>query len=109
MTITTEAAKRLASWCGTRLPTIATALRSVAAERDALKADLLVARNGAVAASESAGRMMEERDAARQEIEELKADNARLLETIKTAIENICDADEFAAHNTLVTALGEEK
>ena len=37
--ITTEAAERLAKWCGTRLPTIADALRSLAAERDALKAE----------------------------------------------------------------------
>ena len=38
MTITTEAAERLASWCGTGLPTIAAALRALAAERDALQA-----------------------------------------------------------------------
>jgi len=37
--ITTEAAERLAKWCGTRLPTIADALRSLAAERDALQAE----------------------------------------------------------------------
>jgi regulator of replication initiation timing len=38
-TITTEAAERLAKWCGTRLPKIANALRSFAAERDALQAE----------------------------------------------------------------------
>lgn len=37
--VSTEAAERLAKWCGTGLPTIATALRSLAAERDALKAE----------------------------------------------------------------------
>jgi hypothetical protein len=55
------------------------------AERDALKADLYAARNGAVAASENAGRMMEERDAAWQEIEQLKAENARLLDALHSA------------------------
>jgi hypothetical protein len=39
MIITTEEAERLASWCGTGLPTIAAALRSLASERDALQAE----------------------------------------------------------------------
>ena len=39
MTITTEEAERLAEWCNVGLPIIATALRSLAAERDALKAE----------------------------------------------------------------------
>ena len=52
MTITTDEAERLAEWCSVGLPVIATALRSLAAERDALKADLLAARNGAVTASD---------------------------------------------------------
>lgn len=40
MSITTEEAERLAKWCGTGLPTIAAALRSLAAERDALQAEI---------------------------------------------------------------------
>jgi len=38
MTVTTEEAERLASWCGTGLPTVAASLRALAAERDALQA-----------------------------------------------------------------------
>ena len=98
MTITTEAAERLAErlsndaeapqsaryqpYTDHAMCNAAAALRSLAAERDALKADLLAARNGAVAASENAGRMMEERNAAWQEMEGLKAENARLQEAL---------------------------
>ena len=39
MIITTEEAERLAEWCNVGLPIIATALRSLAADRDALKAE----------------------------------------------------------------------
>jgi hypothetical protein len=39
MTITTEEAERLAKWCDTGLPTVAAALRTIAAERDALQAE----------------------------------------------------------------------
>jgi hypothetical protein len=39
MTVNTEAADRLASWCGTGLPTVAASLRALAAERDAIKAE----------------------------------------------------------------------
>jgi hypothetical protein len=75
-------------------------LLSLAAERDALKADLLAARNGAVAASENAGRMMEERDAAWQEIEGLKALNRLDMDRSATALRSLkTERDALKAEN----------
>ncbi len=75
-------------------------LLSLAAERDALKADLLAARNGAVAASENAGRMMEERDAAWQEIEGLKALNRLDMDRSATALRSLkTERDAFRAES----------
>ncbi len=94
-TITTEEAEQWAKACEhIQVQGCATALRSLAAERDALKADLLAARNGAVAASENAGRMMEERNAAWQEMEGLQAENARLRAALilaRIAVSHACE------------------
>jgi len=97
--ITTEEAERLLE-LGKVIPNgsrrIAAAISSLAAERDAPKADLLAARNGTVAASENAGRMMEERNDAWQEMEVLKAENARLREAALDALAGL-----VAAHSLL--------
>ena len=60
MTITTEEAERLAFACG--LPIIAAALRSLAAERDALRAENARLRARAVKWAGIAGTLIAERD-----------------------------------------------
>jgi hypothetical protein len=92
---TTEAAERLAAWHETQACALRIAHAQIPARPDiaqvhdetaVLLRDLAAgrgdARNGAVAASECAGRMMEDRDAARAECEALTKQVARLRDAL---------------------------
>ena len=96
MIITTEEAERLAIKYGGfwGLQDVAAALRSIAAERDTLKAEL----DQAVGCIEDA----------KAEREQLQTGNARLREAIEMAQDCLEDKDVIGASLTLTKALGEK-
>jgi hypothetical protein len=111
MTVTTEEAERLAATLEGNAPasgamptgyTIATALRSLAAERDALRAENASLQDDFAHTEEARDRQHTRADA-------LQAENARLREAIEMARECIDDNDVIGAWQTLTVALGEKE
>ena len=101
MTITTEQAERFARWCDTDgFTERATAIRSLAAERDALQAEVERLKAGGCARGQSTTQFCAEAVA-------LQAENVRLREAIEMARECIDDKDVIGARQTLTMALGE--
>jgi hypothetical protein len=79
----------------------AAALRSLAAERDALKAEVERLKAGGCARDQSTTQFCAEAAA-------LQAENARMREAIEMAIDCIQDKDVIGARQTLTVALGEK-
>jgi hypothetical protein len=103
MTITTEEAERLAlSLEIANQPATAEVVRDLAAERDALRAEVERSESGvSYETFVSAMRIVTtERDA-------LRAENARLREAMEMARDCIDDKDVIGAKQTLTLALGE--
>ena len=102
MTITTEEAERLARNNCFGQPTVATVLRSLAAERDALRAEVERSESGVSYETFVSGMQIvtTERDA-------LQAENARLREAMEMARDCLEDKDVIGARLTLTKTLGE--
>jgi cell division protein FtsB len=101
MTITTEQAELLARMADLNGPTRrGAALRSLAAERDALRAEVERLKAGGCARGQSTTQFCAEAVA-------LQAENVRLREAIEMARECIDDKDVIGARQTLTMALGE--
>jgi hypothetical protein len=116
MSITTEEAERLAKWCGTGLPTIAAALRSLAAERDALRAEKVNLQDDLVSAERErahqhgrADRNAAEYAREQKKREQLQAENEKLRAVLQRIVEN---EDQFSmawAAEIARAALGEKE
>ena len=115
MTITTEEAEQLATvhdWTAEDEQTLtglragakltAAALRSLAAERDALRAEVERLKAGGCARDQGTTQFCAEAVA-------LQAENARMREAIKMAIDCVEDVDVIGARQTLKVALGEKE
>jgi hypothetical protein len=101
MSITTEEAERLAMILNRLdMDRNATALRTLAAERDALRAE-----NASL--QDDFAHTEEARDRQHIKADKLQAENARLREAIEMARECIDDKDVIGARLTLTKALGE--
>jgi septal ring factor EnvC (AmiA/AmiB activator) len=115
ITITTKEAERFARWCDTDgFTERATALRSLAAERDALRAerDDLAKRLKDAERERNHQHGRADRNAKlhameQKKREQLQAENARLRAAIEMARECIDDKDVIGARQTLTMALGE--